>query len=111
MVDETRQVTGTLSLAKVDGESLTGAINPSQGLLWIISMNNNTPNRARRIAFMLSGGIDALIGTVLLGIGFGFVPVDVAPYGVQNWHVSLLGGVMFLLGAVTFAYNFSRLDE
>ena len=60
---------------------------------------------------MLGGGIDALIGAGLLMIGFGFLPVDIARYGVQNWHVNLLGGVMFLLGAGTFAYNVSRLDE
>jgi hypothetical protein len=72
---------------------------------------NQPPNRARRIAFMLSGGIDALIGAILLLIGFGFLPIDVAQYGVQNWHVNLLGAVMFLLGAGTFAYNFSRLEE
>jgi uncharacterized paraquat-inducible protein A len=72
---------------------------------------NPPPNRARRIALMLSGGIDALIGAVLLLIGFGFLPIDITQYGVQNWHVNLLGGVMFLLGAGTFAYNFSRMDE
>ena len=72
---------------------------------------NQSPNRARRIAFLLSGGIDALIGAVLLLIGFGFLPVDVTQYGVQNWHVNLLGGVMFVLGTGTFAYNISRLDE
>ena len=74
-------------------------------------MNNNSPNRARRIAFMLSGALDALIGAVLLMIGVGLIPLDVTQYGVQNWHVNLLGGAMFLLGAATFAYNLSRLDE
>jgi ABC-type branched-subunit amino acid transport system permease subunit len=74
-------------------------------------MNNLPPNKARRIAFMLSGAIDALIGAVLLLIGFGLIPLDVTQYGVQNWHVNLLGGAMFLLGAVTFAYNLSRLEE
>ena len=72
---------------------------------------NQSPNRPRRIAFMLSGAIDALIGAVLLMIGFGFLPIDAAAYGFQSWHVNLLGGVMFLLGAITFAYNFSRLEE
>ncbi len=72
---------------------------------------NQSPNRPRRIAFMLSGAIDALIGGVLLLIGFGYLPVDVTQYGVENWHVNLLGSVMFFLGAGTFAYNFSRLDE
>jgi hypothetical protein len=74
-------------------------------------MNNNSPQKARRIAFMLSGAVDALIGAVLLLIGFGLIPLDVTQYGVQNWHVNLLGGAMFLLGAVTFAYNLSRLEE
>ena len=60
---------------------------------------------------MISGATDALIGGILLLIGFGLLPVDVTEYGVQNWHVNLLGGVMFLLGAGVFAYNFSRIDE
>ena len=72
---------------------------------------NNPPNRARRIAFILSGGIDALIGAILLLIGFGWLPIDATKYGFENWHVNLLGGVMFLLGAGTFAYNLSRLEE
>jgi|RhiMetdeSRZDD1v2_1073273.scaffolds.fasta_scaffold730881_2 hypothetical protein len=72
---------------------------------------DNPPNRTRRIAFILSGGIDALIGGILLLIGFGFLPVDVTQYGVENWQVNLLGAIMLLLGAGTFAYNISRLDE
>ena len=74
-------------------------------------MNNLPPNKARRIVFMLSGGIDALIGGILLLIGFGVLPLDVSRYGVQIWHVSLLGGAMFIVGAVTFAYNLSRWEE
>lgn len=60
---------------------------------------------------MVSGAIDALLGAVLLLIGFGLLPVDVTNYGLANWHVNLLGAVMFLLGAGTFAYNLSRLEE
>jgi branched-subunit amino acid ABC-type transport system permease component len=74
-------------------------------------MNNLPPNKARRLVFMLSGAIDAVIGGILLLIGFSVLPLDVAQYGVQNWHVNVLGGAMFLLGAVTFAYNLSRLEE
>lgn len=69
------------------------------------------PNRTRRIAFMISGAIDALIGAVLLLMGFGLLPIDVTDYGFANWHVSLLGAIMFILGAGTFAYNLSRLEE
>lgn len=60
---------------------------------------------------MLSGAIDAILGGILLLIGFGFLPIDVTEYGVQSWHVNLLGGVLFVLGAMTFAYNLSRLEE
>lgn len=74
-------------------------------------MSNVPPNKARRLAFMISGIIDALIGAVLLMIGFGFLPIDVANYGLENWHVNLIGAVMFILGAITFAYNFSRIEE
>lgn len=74
-------------------------------------MNKNSPNRARRIAFMISGAFDALIGGILLLIGFGFLPLEVSNFGMENWHVNLIGAVMFLLGTGTFAYNLSRLEE
>jgi membrane-bound ClpP family serine protease len=72
---------------------------------------NNSSNRNKRLAFMISGITDALIGVVLLLIGFGFLPIEVTKYGFENWHVNLLGIVMFILGVGTFAYNLSRLQE
>jgi hypothetical protein len=72
---------------------------------------NNPPNKTKRIVFMISGITDAIIGAVLLFIGFGLLPVDVTNFGLENWHVNLLGAVMFIAGAVTFAYNLSRLEE
>lgn len=74
-------------------------------------MNNLPPQKTRRIVFMISGATDALIGAVLLLIGLGVLPIDPASYGAGRWAVNLLGGVMFLLGAVVFAYNLSRLEE
>jgi hypothetical protein len=72
---------------------------------------NQPPNKTKRITFMVSGATDALLGGILLLIGFGFLPVDVTQYGVETWHVNLLGAVLLLVGVGTFAYNFSRLDE
>jgi len=72
---------------------------------------NNLSNRNKRIAFMVSGITDAVIGAVLLLIGFGLLPVEVTKYGFENWQVNLLGAVMFILGVGTFAYNLSRLEE
>jgi hypothetical protein len=74
-------------------------------------MKDNPSNRNKRLVFMISGITDALIGAFILLIGFGLLPVDVTNYGLQNWHVNLLGAVMFILGVGIFAYNFSRLEE
>ena len=70
-----------------------------------------SPNKAKRIAFVLSGSTDALIGGLLLLIGFGFLPIDVGDYGFQNWHAILLGVILFVTGAGFVAYNLSRWDE
>ncbi len=72
---------------------------------------NNPPNKTRRMAFMLSGGIDALLGSFLLLIGFGFLPIEAAQYGFENWHAILLGGIFFIMGTGVLAYNLSRLEE
>ena len=72
---------------------------------------NNPPNKTRRMAFMLSGGIDALLGAFFLLVGFGFLPIDPAQYGFENWHAILLGGIFFIMGIGVLAYNLSRLEE
>ena len=72
---------------------------------------NHQSNRNKRLAFMISGITDALIGAVLLLIGFGWLPIEVANYGFENWHVNLLGAIIFILGVGIFAYNLSRLQE
>lgn len=72
---------------------------------------NLPPNKTRRLAFVISGATDALIGGILLLIGFGFLPLDVADYGFQNWHAILLGGILFATGMGFVVYNLSRWDE
>ena len=58
---------------------------------------------------MISGITDAVIGAVLLLIGFGWLPVELTKYGFENWHANLLGAIMFIIGVGTFAYHLSRL--
>ena len=71
----------------------------------------SSSRKVRRLAFMLSGLIDALIGGALLLLGFGMLPVDATSYGFENWHALALGGILFVIGAGTFVYNLSRLGE
>jgi hypothetical protein len=74
-------------------------------------MNNTPSNKSTRLALMVSGGIDALIGSILLLIGFQLLPVDVTKYGFENWHAFLAGGLFFVIGIGVFTYNFSRIEE
>ena len=72
---------------------------------------NNPSNRNKRLAFMLSGITDAVIGAIFLLMGFGVLPVELTKYGLENWQVNLLGALMFIIGVGTFAYNLSRWQE
>jgi ABC-type branched-subunit amino acid transport system permease subunit len=74
-------------------------------------MNNLPPNKTRRLVFMISGATDALIGAILLLMGFGLLPLEVTDYGFENWHAMLLGGALFIIGIWVVAYNLSRLEE
>jgi hypothetical protein len=74
-------------------------------------MNNLPPNKTRRLVFMISGVTDALIGAIILLIGFGLFPFEVTEYGFENWHAILLGGALFIIGIWVVAYNLSRWDE
>ena len=73
--------------------------------------NNNPRNKARRLAFVLSGTLDAIIGGVLLLFGFGWLPLDVREYGFQPWHAILVGAILFFTGMWFVAHNLSRLEE
>jgi hypothetical protein len=74
-------------------------------------MNNNPLNKTTRMALLFSGVIDALLGSILLLIGFHWLPVNLAEFGFEDWHAILVGGILFFIGAVVVAYNFSRLEE
>lgn len=60
---------------------------------------------------MLSGSLDALIGAFFLLTGFGLLPIDLAQFGLENWHAIVLGAVFFIMGLWFVAYNFTRLEE
>ena len=72
---------------------------------------NLPPNKTRRLVFIISGATDALLGGILLLMGFGFLPVDVTDYGFQNWHAILVGGILFATGMGFVIYNASRWEE
>jgi ABC-type branched-subunit amino acid transport system permease subunit len=62
----------------------------------------------KRIVFMISGAIDALLGAVALLIYFNVIPVDL---GVPRWVIGVLGGVLFFSGVAVFTYFFTRSEN
>ncbi|HET6821770.1 MAG TPA: hypothetical protein VFH34_03925 [Anaerolineales bacterium] len=72
---------------------------------------NSSPNQTKRLALVISGATDSLLGGILLLLGFDFLPMDVTDYGFQNWHVVLLGGILFITGMIFVVYNLSRWHE
>ena len=72
---------------------------------------NNNPQRNKRLVLAFSGAIDALIGVVILIVGLGFFPIDIAEYGIPQWVILFVGGFMFIMGAWVAIRNYSRMDE
>lgn len=66
--------------------------------------NQNT----KRTVFMISGGMDALLGAIALLIYFGVLPIDL---DIPRWILSVLGGVLFFSGVAVFVYFLTRTDS
>ncbi len=66
----------------------------------------NTKNR--RLALLLSGAMDMLIGAAILLLGLGFLPVDV---NAPPWTMVLIGAILFIAGTGVATYNISRWSE
>jgi len=71
----------------------------------------NNPQKTKRMILIVSGAMDALLGAVILIVGLGFFPVDIAEYGIPQWIVLAIGGFMFIMGAWIVVHNYSRMDE
>lgn len=74
-------------------------------------MDNKPLNKTTRMALMISGGIDTLLGSMVLLIGLNLLPVDITEYGFESWHALVVGGILFVIGVGVIAYNLSHLEE
>jgi len=59
----------------------------------------------KRTVFMISGGMDALLGAIALLIYFGIIPVDL---GIPRWIIGVLGGILFFSGVAVVTYFFTK---
>lgn len=61
----------------------------------------------KRTVFMISGGMDALLGAIALLIYFGVLPVNL---GIPNMIIGIIGGILFFSGVAVFTYFFTKTD-
>ncbi|MBL8099648.1 MAG: hypothetical protein JNK81_10725 [Anaerolineales bacterium] len=62
----------------------------------------------KRMIFMISGGMDALLGAVVLLIYFGIIPIDL---DIPRWIIGVLGGILFFSGVAVFTYFFTKSES
>ena len=80
---------------------------------------NQSSQRTRRLAFVISGVMDTIVGAVIVMIGLGaraepgrnVLPVDAGQYGLPTGLVIAIGGVMLVSGMAIAIYHVSRLGE
>jgi hypothetical protein len=63
-----------------------------------------------RIALMISGALDSLLGAVALLLYFGVLPFDISNWGIPRWIVGLIGAVLFFSGVAVFTYFLTKPD-
>ena len=74
-------------------------------------MDNPSPQRNKRLTFLVMGLIDAILGGTLLLVWFGIPPIDLSGLGIPRWIVGVVGAVWFFPGLAIFAYQFTRLNQ
>ncbi len=69
---------------------------------------NPTNNQARRLALLISGLIDMLLGAGLVLATTGIFPVNLPLFGIPGWVTDAIGFVLFLSGLAFVAYQLTR---
>ncbi|HCB02354.1 MAG TPA: hypothetical protein DEP19_08230 [Anaerolineae bacterium] len=62
----------------------------------------------KRTVFMISGGLDALLGAIALLIYFDVLPIDL---DIPRWIIGVIGGILFFSGVAVFTYFLTRTDS
>ncbi len=62
----------------------------------------------KRTVFMISGGLDALLGAIALLIYFDVLPIDL---DIPRWIIGVIGGILFFSGVAVFTYFLTKTDS
>lgn len=64
------------------------------------------PNK--RTVLIIVGAIDSFLGSIVLLIYFGFLPIDILGWGIPRWVIGLVGGVWFLSAIAILVYQLTE---
>lgn len=70
-----------------------------------------SPARTRTLAFLISGLVDCIIGSILLLSWLEILPLDLTGLGLTRGWVGLIGAVLAVSGVVVVAYQLTRIRE
>lgn len=73
--------------------------------------NNQTPEQRLHLIFMSVGTLNALLGTAIMSIYFGLLPVNISYFNIPNWVVGILGVTWFLSGVGVVAFAAMRVNK
>ena len=75
-------------------------------------MNNKPLTPAASLALIASGIFDVLIGSVMLGARFGFLPWDFAEmFGIPEMILTIIGAILIVSGLAVIAFAVTRQNE
>jgi hypothetical protein len=67
--------------------------------------------RTRRLAFLLSGLMDCILGAVLILVRLNLLSINLSQLGIPLSWVGLIGAVMAASGVIVVVYQLTRLME
>jgi hypothetical protein len=73
--------------------------------------NNRTPESSVLLIIMSVGALNALLGTAIVSIYFGLLPINIPYFNVPNWVMGLLGITWFLSGIGVVAFAAMRVEN
>ena len=67
--------------------------------------------QSRRLAFIIAGAMDAVLGAAILMIYLGFIPVDLGGFGLPHWVVGAIGALLLFSGLGMLAFWLTKSDD
>ena len=71
-------------------------------------MEEQSPQKRKRLIMFSVGLIDSMLGGIVLLIYFGILPFDISGFGIPNWVIGLLGGIWFFSGLGVLTYQLTK---